>query len=76
VIRTAYQGVQFEMMQKEMRKPTPKTLKQAIQDGYKIFGSTYSKISHDMIEQLSSDFFDDNFYFQINGKKKVDRFVF
>jgi hypothetical protein len=34
IIRTAYQGVQFDMMTKDMRKPIPKTIADLVDMGY------------------------------------------
>lgn len=37
VVRTAYQGRMFEFLQKEIRKPTIKTIDELIQHDYKLF---------------------------------------
>jgi hypothetical protein len=36
IIRTAYQGVLFEMMTKEIRKPSPRTIQEIVDFDYKI----------------------------------------
>jgi hypothetical protein len=56
IVRNAYQGIQFEMMTKNMRKPSPTTMKEALDKNFTFHVSFYSRISEDMILNILKDF--------------------
>jgi hypothetical protein len=61
------------MMTKEMRKPPPATLKQAMEDNYTVFHSDYSRISRNILNLLSSDFLDNKYEFLLEDFYEANR---
>jgi hypothetical protein len=53
IIRTAYQGVQFDMMTRDMRKPLPKTISDLVDMGYVIYHHDLEFIRNNLLGPMS-----------------------